>query len=96
MTDTPNTAPPPKRETPHWLVHPRTIMWMWRFGIVLLLGLTALDWVITPHPYFGLDGTFGFYSWFGFATCAAMVVVAKLLGMFLKRPDTYYDKDAAP
>lgn len=89
--DMPETMPEPDTApSPHWLAHPRTVALLWRYGIVVLLGLTALDFVIEPHPHFGLDGTFGFYSWFGFATCGAMVVGAKLLGLFLKRPDTYY------
>lgn len=95
MTDAPTPDHPLKRDPPHWLVRPATIGWMWRVGVILLLILTALDFVIEPHPYFGLDGTFGFHSWYGFATCAAMVVAAKLLGLFLKRPDTYYDEDGA-
>jgi hypothetical protein len=48
--------------------------------------------VIAHHPYFGLDGTFGFGAWFGFASCVAMIVFAKALGALLKRPDTYYDR----
>jgi hypothetical protein len=30
---------------------------------------------------------------YGFFSCAAMIVVAKLLGLLLKRPDTYYGAD---
>jgi hypothetical protein len=38
-----------------------------------------------------LAATFGFASWFGFAACAAMVIVAKVLGAVLKRRDDYYE-----
>jgi hypothetical protein len=38
-----------------------------------------------------LDTRIGFFAWYGFVTCAAMVVGAKVLGIFLKRPDDYYD-----
>jgi hypothetical protein len=47
--------------------------------------------VVHGHSYFWIDGTFGFYSWYGLLTCAAMVLFAKGLGVFLKRDDTYYD-----
>jgi len=79
------------REDKHWLVRPRTIrrLWVW-FGIVLV-GLVLADTFVHGHPVYGLDGTFGFYAWYGLATCMAMVIVAKGLGMLLKRPDTYYD-----
>jgi len=45
-----------------------------------------------PGSGFTLDTTFGFFAWYGFLTCAAMVIGAKLLGIFLKRKDTYYDE----
>ena len=51
----------------------------------------SLDLVVDHHPHFGLDGTFGFGAWFGFAACVALIVFAKALGALLKRPDTYYD-----
>ena len=34
---------------------------------------------------------FGFFAAFGFFACLAMVLFAKFLGVFLKRPDSYYD-----
>jgi hypothetical protein len=75
----------------HWLVRPRTIRVLW-IGFIVVLALTLVpDFFIHPHTYFGVEGTFGFFGWYGFLTCAAMVVVAKVLGIFLKRTDTYYD-----
>jgi hypothetical protein len=77
----------------HWLRRPETIRKLWIWGIGLLAILVLMDFFIHPHPHFGLDGTFGFNSWYGFATCVAMVVGAKGLGILLKRKDTYYDRD---
>ncbi len=76
---------------PHWLVRPTTIRLMWRWGIALLILLTLGDLSVHGHTYFTLDGTFAFYSWYGFVTCAAVVVFARGLGAFVKRRDTYYD-----
>ena len=75
----------------HWLVRPRTIRVLWIAFIVVLALTLVPDFFIHPHAYFGIEGSFGFYGWYGFLTCAAMVVVAKVLGIFLKRKDTYYD-----
>jgi hypothetical protein len=76
---------------PHWLVRPSTILMLWWvFGVILALTVIAQIF-IHLHDYFTLDGFFGFYAIFGFVSCLAMVVFAKLLGKFLKRPDTYYD-----
>jgi hypothetical protein len=77
----------------HWLVRKKTIQLLWRGGMVILLLLVMADFFIHAHPYFGIDGTFGFYSWFGLITCIGMVLFAKALGIFLKRKDTYYDNE---
>ncbi|MCF8476241.1 MAG: hypothetical protein K9G60_04375 [Pseudolabrys sp.] len=76
----------------HWLVRPGTIRILWIVFIAVLAVTVLLDLVIEHHPIFGLDGTFGFGAWFGFFSCVAMIVGAKALGVFLKRPDTYYDR----
>jgi uncharacterized membrane protein len=75
----------------HWLVRDSTIRLLWIIFAVVLIATVLMDLVIAHHPYFGLDGTFGVGAWFGFVSCAAMVVFAKALGAALKRPDTYYD-----
>jgi hypothetical protein len=59
--------------------------------IAVLALLVALDLVVEHHPHFTLERTFAFGAWFGFAACVVLVLVAKALGAFLKRPDTYYD-----
>ena len=76
----------------HWLVRPTTIRLLW---IAFASSWWPSCWpifAIEPHPYFGLDGTFGFGAWFGFASCVVLIVFAKALGAVLKRPDTYYDR----
>jgi hypothetical protein len=75
-----------------WLVRPTSIRLMWRLGLALLAAIAALDLIVHPHGYFGIDGTVGFYSWFGFLACLAMVVVAKILGVLVKRSDDHYDR----
>lgn len=75
----------------HWLVRPDTIRKLWIGAVVVLVLLVATDLWIHHHAHFGLDGTFGFYAWYGFLTCVAMVVGSKVLGALIKRPDDYYD-----
>lgn len=75
----------------HWLVRKSTIRGLWIAFAITLAATVLMDLVIEPHPYFGLDGTFGFGAWFGFASCVVLIAVAKALGVILKRPDTYYD-----
>lgn len=80
------------RHKDHWLARPSTIRMLSVIGLVVLAAVTALDAIVHGHPYFGIDGWPAFYSLYGFLTCAAMVVFAKVLGFVLKRKDTYYDE----
>ena len=75
----------------HWLTRASTIKRLWIGSVIVLAATVLMDLVIEHQPYFGLEGTFGFGAWFGFACCIAMIVFAKALGAILKRPDTYYD-----
>lgn len=75
----------------HWLVRPVTIRLLWVLFLLILAGIVLLDLVVVHHPHFGIDGTLGFGAWYGFAACVALVLFAKLLGVLLKRRDTYYD-----
>lgn len=75
----------------HWLVRPSTIRALWIGSSIVLAVLVLLDLVIEHHPHFGIDGSFGFAAWYGFAACVVLVLFAKGLGFILKRPDTYYD-----
>jgi len=80
-----------KDEPMHWLVRPATIRKLW-FGCSAVLVLVVLaQAVIYIKGYFGVDGWFGFGAVYGFASCLLMVLVAKLLGVVLKRPQGYYE-----
>jgi len=74
----------------HWLTRPSTIRNLWRIFIAVLVATVAAEFFTDHEAYFGIDGTFGFNAWYGFVVCAAMIVIAKLIGIVLKRPDTYY------
>lgn len=77
----------------HWLDQPRNHRILWIVFIVVLAVTVALEWVWPVHGHFSADDWFGFNAVYGFAVCAAMVGAAKLLGVWLKRPDTYYERD---
>ena len=79
-------------DKPHWLDEARNVRRLWR-GFLVVLALTVLVELFVPlHPHFGIESVFGFHAGFGFLACAAMIVVAKLLALLLKRPDSYYGK----
>jgi hypothetical protein len=80
-------------EQKHWLVRPETIRKLWIGGFVILAITVIAEFFIELHPHFTIEGSFGFNAWFGLATCVAMVVAAKVLGVMLKRADTYYEPE---
>lgn len=60
------------------------------FILALLLSLLA-EYVVHRHSYFEVDGLPMFHAVFGFASCAVIVAVSKILGLVVKQPDTFYD-----
>ncbi len=74
----------------HWLVRPKTIKWLWGVSL-FVLALTVVAQVFVPMKgYFEIDGWLGFGAVYGFFACVAMVLVAKALGLVLKRNENYY------
>jgi hypothetical protein len=79
----------------HWLTRPSTIKLLWIvFVVVLALTVIAGVW-LTEEPHFEIERLFAFNAAYGFVVCAAMILVAKVLGVLLKRRDTYYEERAS-
>lgn len=85
------TSPEP---TLAWLYRPASIRVLWIVFAVILAATVVAQFFIHLHPHFEAESWFAFNAIFGFLSCVAMVVCAKLLGFLLKRPDDYYDPDA--
>lgn len=86
---------PDQREEPQrWLDRPENvnkIVWL------LWLACTALviaEFFYHKHPYFGFDGSFAFYAWFGFVAYCVIVLSAKGFRRLVKRDEDYYDDGA--
>jgi hypothetical protein len=88
------TEPRPDPPETHWLSRPTSIRRLWlAFAAILIVSVLAQA-LVHMHAYFEVDGWFGFNAAFGFISCVGMVLFAKVLGLFLKRPDDYYDRDS--
>lgn len=69
-----------------------TVRNLWIAGIGVLVALVVLDvTMVEHHPVFGFEATPGFGVWFAILASGAAVLVAKIVGFILTRPDTYYD-----
>ncbi|MDZ7747882.1 MAG: hypothetical protein U5K43_02795 [Halofilum sp. (in: g-proteobacteria)] len=61
--------------------------WLWG-GLLALAALTLLaELVVHHHASFGIDGSYAFYAWYTVAVGVAAVVLARVLGLILKRPE---------
>ena len=77
-------------QQPHWLMRQKNIRKLW-FGFMTILAASLIAGLfVHQHEYFGIEHSFGFFAWYGFITCVGMVLFAKLLGVFLKRSENYY------
>jgi hypothetical protein len=80
----------PRPEDDAWLVRPATIRLLWGILWVVLALTVAAHFVINVKGYFVIDAWYGFGAVFGFLACVLMVIVAKALGILLKRDQDYY------
>lgn len=76
----------------HWLFRPRTIRRLWLVFFAILALTVLAEFVIESKGHFGLDASFGFNAWYGLGACVVLIVGSKVLGVMLKRPDTYYEE----
>ncbi len=84
-------------EKKHWLYREENRIKLWLIQLLIMALALLPEFFLHHHPHFdnqgmSIDGSWGFFAWYGFLTCAAMVAAAKILGIFLKRKDTYYDE----
>jgi len=54
--------------------------------------LLIVDFFITKHPHFPWEGAPEFYAVYGFVSCVALIFIAKLLRLLVRRDEDYYDK----
>jgi hypothetical protein len=76
----------------HWLVRPATLRLLWRVFIAVLVLTVLAEFLVAHHPHFRVESVPGFGAWYGFLACAGMILFAKGLAVFLKRPDTHYEE----
>ena len=61
-------------------------------GFVAVLSLTLVAEVfVEAHPHFEIERLYAFNAVYGFLACAGLILVARAIGLVLKRRDDYYD-----
>jgi len=82
---------PRRGEHLQFLSRPGAVRRLWIIFIAVLAVTVIAEFAVHMHAEFSLAKLFSFNAVYGFAACAAIIVFAKALGVFLKRPDTYYE-----
>lgn len=81
----------------------RLMMWVDKPGSAnkIFAGLIAvcallflLDFTYDKHGHFEMEAIPGFFGIYGFVMFTALILVAKLLRVFIKRPEGYYGDKA--
>lgn len=65
---------------------------LWIIFLAVLAATLVAEPFVEWHPHFSVEELFGFNALFGFAACAALILVAKGIGLFMKRKHDYYDE----
>lgn len=63
---------------------------LWQIFFAVLIATLLAQLVVEAHPHFAFEPLFGFNALYGFVACAALILLAKGLGVLLKRRDDYY------
>jgi hypothetical protein len=63
---------------------------LWQVFIAMLALTVLAQFVIDVHAHFEVERVFGAYAIYGFAACAALILIARAIGLLLKRSDDYY------
>ena len=80
----------PKKEFDYF-DRPDVIRKLW-IMLYVVCGLTVVaEFVAHRHPHFGFDAFFGFNAVLGFVSCAVLILLSKLVALFLKAREDYYD-----
>jgi hypothetical protein len=76
----------------HWLYRPGTPRLLW-IGFAIVLALTVVaGFFVDLHPHFAFESLPAFFALYGFGACVILVVGSRLVGMLLKRRDSYYER----
>lgn len=66
---------------------------IWKVFIAVLALTVAAQLFVEAHPHFAPERLFAWNALYGFLACAVLILLAKALGLLLKRRDDYYDDD---
>jgi hypothetical protein len=70
---------------------PENVKRLLRGFYIFLVLLLIVDFFISKHGYFPLEEYPGFFAVYGFVSCVLLIFIAKVMRLFLKREENYYE-----
>ena len=58
---------------------------------ICLIVLLLIDPFIHKHAYFKWEAVPAFFAAYGFVSCVLLIFIAKILRLWIKREENYYD-----
>jgi hypothetical protein len=83
-------------EREHLFDKPRNVRRLLYVLYSICVLLFASEFLYQRHTQHAWDSWPGFYAGYGFVGCVLLVLIAKLLRRFLKRPEDYFDQRPGP
>jgi membrane protein YdbS with pleckstrin-like domain len=83
-------------EREHLFDKPRNVRRLLYVLYSICVLLFAVEFLYPRHALHAWDSWPGFYAGYGFVGCVLLVLIAKLLRRFLKRPENYYADGEEP
>ena len=75
----------------HWLERPGSVDKIIRFLGLICAAVVVADFFYEKHGHYSWEKFPGFYAFFGFVSCVALVLAARQLRRILMRDEDYYD-----
>jgi hypothetical protein len=75
-----------------WTANPQTPNAILFTLVLICAGLAVFDFVYERHVVFPFEAVKSFYGLFGFTAFVVIVQAARVLRIFVKRPEDYYDR----
>jgi hypothetical protein len=70
---------------------PENVQRFLRFFYASLVVLLIVDFFIHKHADFPWEEATDFYAVYGFVSCVALIFIAKVLRLLIKRDENYYE-----
>jgi len=71
--------------------NPRNVKRLLVFFYLTLVALLVVDFFIHKHADFSWEKAPNFFAVYGYVSCVVLIFVAKLMRIFIKRDEKYYD-----